>query len=130
MKFKGRLKEERANKGLTQEELGKFLNLSKAAISLYETGEREPDYDTLKIMSELFGCSTDYLLGLSDERRPAEKVIEEAISDDPELLEFFQELSQREDLQLMFKQTKDLTPDSIRRIIKYIKMVEDEESKE
>lgn len=56
--------------------------------------------------------------------------IERVIVDDPDLFEFFQELKQREDLQLMFKQTKDLSSDSIRRIIKYIKMVEDEESKE
>ncbi|MDD2401972.1 MAG: helix-turn-helix transcriptional regulator [Clostridia bacterium] len=56
-----------------------------------------------------------------------EATIENVIHDDPELLSFFQELKKRDDLQLMFKQTKDLSPDSIKRIIRYVKMVEDEE---
>jgi len=53
-----------------------------------------------------------------------------AIKDNPELLDFWDQLVQREDLQLMFKQTKRLTPESIRKIIEVIKLIEDEEKKE
>lgn len=128
--FSERLTKLRKERSYSQEELGNFLNLSKSTIAMYETGRREPDHETLDKIANFFKVSTDYLLGRTGERRSAETVIKEAISDDPELLEFFQELSERDDLQIMFKQTKNLSSDSIRRIIKYIKMVEDEEAKE
>lgn len=56
--------------------------------------------------------------------------IEQALYDDPELKQFWEEMLRRDDLQIMLKQVKDLSPEAIRRIIKYIKMVEDEESQE
>lgn len=40
------------------------------------------------------------------------------------------ELTKREDLQLLFKQVKPLSKDSIKQIIKYIKIVEDEKAQE
>ena len=66
---------------------------------------------------------------LETEPSPEQK-IRAAVSDDPELLAFWQELSEREDLQTLFRQTKDLSPEAIKRVIRYIKMVEDEEAAE
>ncbi len=37
-------------------------------MSKYETGEREPDYETLKHLADYFNVSLDYLLGRSDIR--------------------------------------------------------------
>jgi transcriptional regulator with XRE-family HTH domain len=128
--FGERIRELREEKGLSQEELGKILKVAKSTISQYELGKRNPDPETLDNLANILDCSVDYLLGRTDDRRPAEKIIEEAISDDAELLEFFQELKQRDDLQLLFKQVKPLSQNTIKRIIKYIKMVEDEESQE
>ena len=53
-----------------------------------------------------------------------------AVAKDSDLTLFWNDLLKRDDLQLLFKQVKELSPDTIRRIIKYIKMVEDEESQE
>ncbi|MFZ5642573.1 MAG: helix-turn-helix domain-containing protein [Bacillota bacterium] len=61
--FPKRLKELRTKNDISQEELGLIVNLSKSTISLYESGKREPDYETLKKLADYFGCSTDYLLG-------------------------------------------------------------------
>jgi len=61
--FPKRLKELRTEKDISQEELGLIMSLSKSTISLYESGKREPDYETLKKLADYFGCSTDYLLG-------------------------------------------------------------------
>ncbi|HBV95549.1 MAG: hypothetical protein JL50_09670 [Peptococcaceae bacterium BICA1-7] len=61
--FPIRLKELRTEKDISQEELGLIMSLSKSTISLYESGKREPDYETLKKLADYFGCSTDYLLG-------------------------------------------------------------------
>lgn len=53
----------REKRGLTQEDLAKKLGLSRAALSHYETGRREPDYDTLKHFADFFEVSIDFLLG-------------------------------------------------------------------
>ena len=81
-----RIKELRLEKGLSQEELGQFLNIQKSAISKYERGALEPNKTMLIKMSELFHCSVDYLLGLSDIRN-TNKILD-AVSTDKKLLTF------------------------------------------
>jgi transcriptional regulator with XRE-family HTH domain len=64
-----RLKELRETNGITQEALALELGLSgKSSIANYESGLRNPDYDTLIKITKYFGVTTDYLLGTSDKR--------------------------------------------------------------
>lgn len=57
------LKKLRKSKKLTQDELADLLCVSRSAISLYETGRREPDCAMLSKMADVFGVSVDFLLG-------------------------------------------------------------------
>ena len=59
MKFPQRLKFLREQKGLTQQELALILNISRPALSLWETGKREPNQETLQLFAEYFGVSID-----------------------------------------------------------------------
>mgnify|MGYP005792322911 CR=1 FL=1 len=52
--------------GLTQQELADKLKISRSTIGMYETGAREPDYDTLEQIADFFNVDIDYLLGRSD----------------------------------------------------------------
>jgi len=61
-----RIKRERIRRGLTQEQLGRMVNLSKANISKYESNVLEPNVYTLKLFATIFNCSLDYILGFSD----------------------------------------------------------------
>lgn len=63
-----RLKMLRAEKKITQEELGKVVNVTKVSISGYENGNRTPDTETLQKLADFFNVSTDYLLGRADIR--------------------------------------------------------------
>jgi transcriptional regulator with XRE-family HTH domain len=63
-----RIKELRDERGLTQEEVAKCLNVKQNTISGYETELREPDQETLLRLTDLFGVSIDYLLGRVNER--------------------------------------------------------------
>lgn len=128
--FGERLSKLRKEKGLSQAEFGRLFNLGQSTIGMYETNKREPDTNTIKQFAEYFNVSTDYLLGLTNKRETPEQIIASAVSDDPELFEFWQELSKREDLQLLFKQVKPMTPRGIKKIIKIIKAIEDEEAME
>ena len=124
--FGKRLKKLREEKELTQGQLGKLINLSQQTIGHYEVSRAKPDLETIQRLAEIFNVTTDYLLG---HNFPKQK-IKNALSDDPELSEFWQELSEREDLKILFRQAKDMSPEAIRRIIRYIKIVEDKEASE
>lgn len=126
--FGSRLKKLRIERNLGQKEIGAVLGVSDSSIRKYEADDRTPTPEAIKKLAEFFGVTTDYLLANDIEQ--AKKEINNAISDDPELIEFWSELQQRDDLKILCKQTKSLSPTTIKRIIKYIKMVEDEEAQE
>ncbi len=129
MNFATRLKELREENNLLQKELADKIGVKRGTVASWESG-RNPERNAIEKLANLFNCSVDYLLGRSDTRETPEQLIESAILDEPELIVFFHDLEQRDDLQLLFKQVRPLPPEAIKRIIKYIKMVEDEESME
>ena len=56
------LRSARKEKGLTMKELGAMVGVSESAISQYENGKREADFETLLKIGEVLDCSIDYLL--------------------------------------------------------------------
>ena len=64
--FKERLKELRTERNITQQELGKLVNMSKMAISHWEKGHSEPSISQLIILSNYFEVSVDYLIGKNE----------------------------------------------------------------
>lgn len=70
-----RIVELRKSKKITQEVLAGKIGVSRSALSQYELGSRQPDYEIVKRMAKYFEVSTDYLLG-KDDRHPAEKLKE------------------------------------------------------
>lgn len=70
MKFAERLIELRNEKGITQTEIAEHLGLKLRAYQYYENGRYRPDYEKLVALANYYGVSADYLLGLTDERRP------------------------------------------------------------
>jgi len=77
--FKDRLKELRYKKELSQRELASILNLSPSTIAMYETGQREPDAETLSKIADFFGVTIDYLLGRTDNPNPEDSTIDDEI---------------------------------------------------
>ena len=65
-KFSEKMKELRKDKGLSQLQLSKELEYSRESICAWENGTREPSFDTLILIAQYFGVTTDYLLGLED----------------------------------------------------------------
>jgi transcriptional regulator with XRE-family HTH domain len=64
-----RLKQLRAEKEISQEELGKILNISTSMVGMYETDVRNPSFDVLIKIANFFDCTTDYLLGRTDTKK-------------------------------------------------------------
>ncbi|AEE98054.1 helix-turn-helix domain-containing protein [Mahella australiensis] len=121
-----RIKELREEAKISQAELASILGVTQQALSNYENGLREPDLDTINKIANYFGVSIDYLLCRTNVRNS--DVIEEAIKDDPELERIWNMLNNREEVRLMFKKIADLKPADVKRILKIIEIVEEEDS--
>lgn len=52
----------RKRAGMSQEKLANELNISRQAVSRWETGEAVPDTEKVILLSKLFHVTTDYLL--------------------------------------------------------------------
>ncbi len=65
-----RLRDMREDRDLTQRELAEYLHIRQNTYSQYENGRRELPIDALIALARFFGTSTDYILGLTDEKRP------------------------------------------------------------
>lgn len=57
------LKKARKSKRLSQDDFAKAMNVSGSTISMWESGDREPGFETLIKIADYFGYSTDYFLG-------------------------------------------------------------------
>ena len=65
--FNDNLREARLKSGLSQKELSENIGVAKSTYSLYESGKREPNVDTIKKIASILNVSADTLLGLDDE---------------------------------------------------------------
>jgi transcriptional regulator with XRE-family HTH domain len=64
--FRNRLIQLREELGLTQKQFANAIKMPNATINRYETGIREPDFDTLIIFADFFNVNTDFLLGRTE----------------------------------------------------------------
>lgn len=66
------LKSARKSTGMTQKDVSTALNISPNTYKNYEQGLREPNGDTIVALANLFGVSTDYLLGRPTAQPPTD----------------------------------------------------------
>ena len=67
-KFPTRLKELREEKGLLGKDFAKIMSVEPATVTNWEKGNRFPKDDVLIKIADYFDCSTDYLLGRTDDK--------------------------------------------------------------
>ena len=75
MNFSDTLKSLRAQAQLSQTEFAKIIGVSRSCIGMYETGQREPDFETLETIADYFNVTMDYLLGKTNIPNEAAKKI-------------------------------------------------------
>ena len=107
-----RLKKLRNEKRLTIRELGEETNISYSSISAMENEIRPFTQGNLEILCSFFNVSSDYLLGLSDERNPTSAK------------------EQLSGIQLAFyNQAEELTEAQAKEVLNYIEFVKNRDSK-
>jgi transcriptional regulator with XRE-family HTH domain len=71
---KDRLRAVRLNNDLTQEELAVKIGTDIKQISRWESGKFSPNLETLVEIARALNVSADYLLGISDDPAPHERI--------------------------------------------------------
>lgn len=61
-----RLRDLRAEKKITQQELSDTVKIPRSTIGMYEADHRKPRFDELDTLADYFDTSLDYILGRSD----------------------------------------------------------------
>lgn len=114
-KFNERLRELRLKKNISLEKMAKDLGTTKATLSRYENGLRDPKTEVTKKFAEYFGVSVDYLIGNTD--KPNIELIDsglpqELINEGIEAIE-------------VFKGVKliDLGQDDIKKLVEFAKKI-------
>mgnify|MGYP004645799221 FL=1 len=69
-----RIKDLREDKDMLQKDVAELLNISQTNYSKYELGKINIPVNTLKKLALIFDTSIDYLLGLTNERRPYPRI--------------------------------------------------------
>ena len=73
MSFSERLRIARQSRGLTQQQLAELIGVSRSTVAMWETGEHQPDLDTVSKLATILKVSVDFLLGKTEDPTPLEQ---------------------------------------------------------
>ena len=65
-----RIKDLREDRDLTQHQIADYLHIKQNTYSQYENGQRQLPIGVLIALAKFYQTSTDYILGLTDEKKP------------------------------------------------------------
>lgn len=101
MSIGDKLRNIRKNKGLTLKDVGEATGLSYSGLAEIERGERSCNSETLKLLAEFYGISSDYLL--FDEPTASQQLSSQRLA--------------------LYNGTKDLTNDQLNEILNFVDYV-------
>lgn len=99
MNLAARLRTIRERRGLTGGQVATYVGVSAAHISGMESGRRQPSLELLARLASYFDCSTDYLLGLTDDSTPMRRA--DLPEHGTELVNLFRQLSELRSAELL-----------------------------
>ena len=65
-----RIRDLREDHDIKQKELAEYLHIRQNTYSQYENGQRQIPIDALIALAKFYHTSTDYILGLTEVRKP------------------------------------------------------------
>ena len=86
-----RLKYLRKSENITQQDLASSLGIAKSTISMYENGQREPDFETLEAIADYFNVDMRTFFPNDTQHAPPPA---ELSSDEERLLSLYRELNE------------------------------------
>lgn len=115
-----KIRELRKQAKMTQVQLSKKLGISSSAVGMYEQNRRDPSYDMILKLGQIFSVTTDYLLGSQEETLESPVQYQTKVNDLAELINNFKTgLTKQKGL--MFK-GQVLTQDDLEKILQAIEV--------
>lgn len=111
--FQNIFKQLRLSSGLTQVEMAEKLGISRSTIGMYETGAREPDFDTLEKIADFFNVDIDYLLGRTEKTTILPETAGKYYLND-ETAKVAQEIFENKELRGLFDTARDASPEDLK----------------
>lgn len=74
--FPSKLKKARENIGFSQKEVANEINIDQSQLARYETGQTQPNIETLGLLADFYGISLDWLVGTKGNTAPPNIKIE------------------------------------------------------
>lgn len=118
--FKESLKYLRIRENLSQSELADKLGVSKSTISMYEVGNREPNFDTLEEIANLFNVDMNFLF-----RKDGSDKNNYFLND--ETARIAKEIFDNPDLHMIFNMARYISPKRLKALIEFMKCFTDQE---
>ncbi|WP_018249756.1 helix-turn-helix domain-containing protein [Orenia marismortui] len=131
--FKKRIRQLRKENKLTQQQLADKIGVGRATIAGYETKGKEPGYDTLTKLAEIFDVSVDYLLGRTDIKKAvpsSPKIpddVQKLLSDEEN--RFIADLLQKEEIQMYLREARGASKEDLATAIRVLKAVREGKEK-
>lgn len=97
----------RLREGLTQKEMADRLGIAKSTVSMYENGNREPDFELLEQIADYFNVDMNFLLGKDKDER---------YFLDEKTTQIAQEIFDNEELKLLFDAAVDSSPEDLKTV--------------
>ena len=119
--FKDMLKYLRNREHLSQSELADKLGVAKSTISMYEVGKREPDFETLESIADLFNVDMNFLLGKDGSENDDHYYLDE------ETRQIAEEAFKNPELRTLFKVARDIPPERLKAHIEFMKSLKEQE---
>lgn len=126
--FQNIFKRLRTSSRLTQAEMAEKLGISRSTIGMYETGAREPDFETLEKIADFFNVDTDYLLGRTEKTSILPETIGHYYLND-ETREIAQEVFENPELRSLFHVARDIPPERLKAHIEFMKSLKEQEQR-
>ena len=114
------LKQLRNRDNLSQAELAQKLGVAKSTIGMYESGKREPDFETLESIADFFNVDMNFLLG-----RDGSENDHYYLND--ETRQIAQEAFENPELRTLFHVARDIPPERLKAHIECMKSLKRQE---
>lgn len=116
--------------GKSNAEIARGLDIDKATVGRWRTGERSPKLSSLSTIADYFNVDIK-IFSRSKTQTENESAFQygndtanrEYLADKPELLEIYNEITTRDDIALLFDKTKDLEPKDVESVLMFVQTI-------